>query len=92
MTVNASPGSSTASRSPARSRWAVDEIGRNSVSPWRMPSSAATGSVTRQEARAFFDFALPPTGAAAAGAAPAERVARRWLRMMAMDEAMNTVE
>ena len=37
IAVNAAPGSSQPNAAPTIRRWALEEIGRNSVSPWTTP-------------------------------------------------------
>ena len=86
--MNAPPGSSKPRKRSASSRCAVDDTGRNSVSPCTTPSSAAASRSTPRdydERRAV--AALTFTGAAAAAPAPL-----RLPRMMAIAAAMNTVE
>src|SRR3954465_9786587 len=43
--VNAEPGSSQPAKAGTIRRWAVLEIGRNSVSPWTMPRTMASNQL-----------------------------------------------
>src|SRR3954447_23955832 len=55
MAVNAAPGSSQPKISPTIRRWALEEIGRNSVSPCTIPRTTASNQLTRSQP-------LPGTG------------------------------
>src|SRR5512141_190980 len=57
--ANAAPPSGQPSSAGTRCRWAVDEMGRNSVTPWTRPSTAACRVVKVRELYLGF-FALPP--------------------------------
>ncbi len=46
--VNAAPGSSQPKKAGTMRRWAVLETGRNSVSPWTIPSTMACRASMRQ--------------------------------------------
>src|SRR4051794_13106835 len=45
--VNAAPGSSQPANAGTIRRWAVLEMGRNSVRPWTMPRTIASNALTR---------------------------------------------
>src|SRR5262249_15102458 len=95
-TVNTPPGSSNPRRRSAISRWAVDETGRNSVSPCTTPNNAAAIQLISTErphhdARRLVDL---PDGfpAGAPGAAGATFTGARPSQMTTIAAAMNTLE
>src|SRR5262249_55673932 len=95
-TVNTPPGSSNPRRRSAISRWAVDETGRNSVSPCTTPNNAAAIQLISTErphhdARRLVDL---PDGfpAGDTGAAGATFTGARPCQMTTIAAAMNTLE